>query len=404
MSPRSRDAALLDLLLDAYSADDPPLEWLVRYAQDPGSLPAEQRSAIERRLAESPAYAEELRALQRLAVAAAPAAVRAPAKQAEPSLFARLRALLDGLFELPGAAGWGLAAAAAAALFLVVYTGVWLPGGEPGGGGAVVAQRPEIPEPEVVAPRAPLPEPVTTPAPEVALPDASAQQQPVAGAPAEPEPPAPVEPDREEPRPAPKPERVMLAMALPEYRAPAGAIEFGAHGGIIRGAGDSIELRALAPEHAGLCATPTPVLFWNLSALPAAGAGHFELLVQDPSSADPLLSIPLEVTRAGIQRVALAEHGAALTPGVDYAWSVVFRADPLHPSRDPFARGWIRHEPAAAALSGLAPSEAPRALAAQGYWYDALAQVQDALDAQPDNASARAAWDALLAGAAIELE
>lgn len=403
MSPRSRDAALLDLLLDAYSADDPPLEWLVRYAQDPGALPAEQRSAIERRLAESPAYAEELRALQRLGVAAAPASapLRMPAKQAEPSLLARVRVALGRWFELPGAAGWGLAAAAAAALFLVVYTGVWRPGGEPDGGGAVVAQRPEIPEPEVVAPRAPLPEPVTPPAPEVASPDASAQPQP--GAPAEPEPP-PAEPERDQPRPAPRPERIMLAMALPEYRAPAGAIELGAHGGIIRGAGDSIELRALAPEHAGLCATPTPVLFWNLSELPPAGAGRFELLVQDPSSADPLLSIPLEVERAGLQRVALAEHGAALTANVDYAWSVALRADPLHPSRDPFARGWIRYEPAPAALSGLAPSEAPRALAAQGYWYDALAQVHDALDAQPDNASARAAWDALLAGAAIELE
>jgi hypothetical protein len=196
----------------------------------------------------------------------------------------------------------------------------------------------------------------------------------------------------------------MLAMALPEYRAPAGAIELGASGGIIRGASGAIELRALAPEHAGLSATPTPVLLWNLSELPAAASGSFELLVQDPSAPDPLLQLPLEVTRAGLQQVDLAEHGAALAPGIDYAWSVAFRADPLHPSRDPFARGWVRYEPAPAALSGASPAEAPRAFAAQGYWYDALARVREALDAQPDDASARSAWDALLSSAAVELE
>jgi hypothetical protein len=194
----------------------------------------------------------------------------------------------------------------------------------------------------------------------------------------------------------------MLAMAVPDYRAPEGAIEFGAHGGIIRGAGDAIELAALAPAHAGLSATPAPELFWSLGALPPAGSGRFELLVQDPNAPDPLLEVPLEVTQAGVQRVSLAEHGVALEPEVDYAWSVAFRTDPLHPSRDPFARGWVRHVPAPARLAGLAPAEAPRALAEAGYWYDALAAVHGALDAQPDNASVRAAWDALLEAAGRE--
>jgi hypothetical protein len=398
MSPHSREAGLLDLLVDTYSADDPPLEWLARYAQDPASLPAEQRTAIEQRLAESPVYAEELRALQRLAVAAArvaaPVPVRAPVKREAPSVLARLRASLGSLFEVPPAR-WALVAGAAAALFLAVYTGVWQRGSDGAGTGPVVAQRPESPPPEVPVPR-------ETGSAEAGVPDTRGSRP--EEVPAKPPPPAPVEPEREEPRPAAKPERIMLAMALPEYRAPAGAIELGTSGGIIRGAGDAIELRALAPEHAGLSATPTPVLLWNLSELPAAGAGSFELLVQDPSAPDPLLQLPLEVTRAGIQQVDLAEHGAELAPGIDYAWSVAFRADPLHPSRDPFARGWVRYEPAPAALTGASPAEAPRAFAAQGYWYDALARVHEVLDAQPDDPSARSAWDALLSSAAVELE
>jgi len=386
MSPRSRDEALIDLLLDVQGADDPPLEWLVQYARDRGSLGAEERAAVERRLGESATYAEELRALERFGTAApSPAAVVARA----PSLLARLRAALAGIFELPGIGGFGLAAAAAAAVLLAIYGVGWRgrAPGQPAGPGPVVAERPELP-PSAPAPEREAVEPVPP-------------EPPQAGAPAA-KPPVEPAPEPEKATPPPKPGRIMLAMALPAYRAPEGAIELGAHGGIIRGAGDSIELEALAPAHAGLSSTPAPELFWTLAALPPAGAGRFELLVQDPDSPDPLLEVLLDVTQPGVQRVSLAEHGVALAPSIDYAWSVAFRTDPQHPSRDPFARGWVRYEPAPAPLAGLSPAEAPRALAEAGYWYDALAAVRAALDAQPDNASVRAAWDALLEGAALE--
>jgi hypothetical protein len=374
--PRSRDAGLVELLMDTLGADEPPLEWLVRYAQDPASLGREEREQVERKLADSAVYREELRALQRLAVtpaAPAPVAVRAP------SLAARAREWFSGLFEFQGA-GWGLAAAAAAALVLALYTVLWRAPGD-AGTGPVVAQRPEPPVPAAV--------------PEPAAPPVRAQTPG--------EPLAPPESAPEPARPPARPAPILLAMATPAYVAPEGAYALGTQGGIIRGAGAAIGLRALAPGHAGLSATPSPELFWFLDALPPRGSGSFELIVQDPESPDPLLTAELEVSEPGLQRVSLAGRGVALAPSVDYAWSIAFRTDPAHPSRDPFARGWVRYAPAPAALGALPPGEAPRALAAAGYWYDALAAVQRARDAQPDNASVRAAWDALLASAELEV-
>jgi hypothetical protein len=63
----ARLAGLAMLLMDVLAGEDSELELLARYARAPEQLAADQRAELERRIAESPALADQLRVLRRLA-------------------------------------------------------------------------------------------------------------------------------------------------------------------------------------------------------------------------------------------------------------------------------------------------------------------------------------------------
>jgi hypothetical protein len=68
--PDAELSGLAMLLIDVLAGDADELELLERYARAPDALGAAQRSRLELRLAESPALADQLRVLRRLAVRA----------------------------------------------------------------------------------------------------------------------------------------------------------------------------------------------------------------------------------------------------------------------------------------------------------------------------------------------
>jgi hypothetical protein len=60
-------SGLAMLLVDVLAGDSEELELLERYARSPDALSAAQRSRLELRIAESPALADQLRVLCKLA-------------------------------------------------------------------------------------------------------------------------------------------------------------------------------------------------------------------------------------------------------------------------------------------------------------------------------------------------
>ncbi len=60
------EPGLAMLLIDVLAGGSDEAEQLARYAQDPALLSPADRASIERRLAESPAVADQLRVLRRL--------------------------------------------------------------------------------------------------------------------------------------------------------------------------------------------------------------------------------------------------------------------------------------------------------------------------------------------------
>src|SRR5262245_3994148 len=166
-----------------------------------------------------------------------------------------------------------------------------------------------------------------------------------------------------------------------------------------RGTGDSsITLDVLAPDEIGVTTQEQPSLFWFQS---KPAEAKFELTLLQDNKVKPILQVLVErSTKAGIQRLKLSEHGAKLTPGVEYQWVVALVTDPNNRSSDLVASGVIKRVEPAADLKGKIAKATPASLAGiyaeAGIWYDALAVLSDQIESQPDNKSLREARSDLL--------
>ena len=150
-----------------------------------------------------------------------------------------------------------------------------------------------------------------------------------------------------------------------------------------RGAG-GVEIAVLAPrDHVALTTRAQPTLYWYVS---EPIRGRVDVTLIDDVSIDPLLeaTVPGPV-EAGIHTLDLAEHGLTLKPGRVYTWHVAWVQDADRRSSDLLAEGFIeRTVPSrslARSLEGASDRFAPFALS--GIWYDAIAELEQALSVAP---------------------
>jgi hypothetical protein len=192
-----------------------------------------------------------------------------------------------------------------------------------------------------------------------------------------------------------------VSAAPPVYQLPKVGKPRGRIGGGRRGAiGAVAELHALVPDHVGQTASAQPSLYWYL-AEPAAGDVAFELTLIDSTSIDPLLDVRLDrPTRAGLQRVRLAELGIELEPGQEYQWSIAAVPDPEDHSKDVVASGWIERVPAPgdiqARLRAAGPDGAASVYGAAGLWYETLDAACERVRENPESDADRQRLAALL--------
>lgn len=166
-----------------------------------------------------------------------------------------------------------------------------------------------------------------------------------------------------------------------------------------RGTGDTtITLDVLAPDEIGVTTQEQPSLFWYQS---KPAQAKFELTLLQENKVKPLIQVMVErSTKAGIQRLKLSDHGAKLTPGVEYQWVVALVTDPDNRSSDLVASGVIKRMEPAADLKQKITKATPESLAGiyaeAGIWYDALAVLSDQIEARPDDKSLRESRSDLL--------
>ena len=166
-----------------------------------------------------------------------------------------------------------------------------------------------------------------------------------------------------------------------------------------RGTGDAtITLDVLAPDEIGVTTQEQPSLFWFQS---KPADAKFELTLLQENKVKPIVQVLIEgSTKAGIQRLKLSEHGAKITPGVEYQWVVALVTDPENRSSDLVASGVIKRVEPSADLKEKITMATPASLAGvyaeAGIWYDALATLSDQIEANPkDNALRQARADLL---------
>jgi hypothetical protein len=159
-------------------------------------------------------------------------------------------------------------------------------------------------------------------------------------------------------------------------------------GGSTRSLQRALSLAVIAPDHAGLAATPSPDLYWYISR-PVEAPLEFSIGPVD-SPEQPLIetSIP-PVSQAGVQRIRLADLDVRLVPGEEYQWLISFASKPGSRAKDAIASGRVKVQPAPKMASYSAYAKA-------GYWYDAFATLRDELSRHPRDATLAAAQQSLL--------
>jgi len=159
-----------------------------------------------------------------------------------------------------------------------------------------------------------------------------------------------------------------------------------------RGSGDAaVTLDVLAPDEIGETTLEQPSLFWFQS---QPADARFELTLLQENKAKPIVQVSIDrSSKAGIQRLKLSDHGAKLTPGIEYQWVVALVTDADNRSKDLVASGVIKRIEPSADLKEKVLKAAPGSLAAiyadAGVWYDALSVLSDQIDAHPDDKALR---------------
>ena len=174
---------------------------------------------------------------------------------------------------------------------------------------------------------------------------------------------------------------------FPVYSPPSRGAPGGRIGGGTRGGQNVFVLSVLAPDHSGFTTSEQPSLYWfisNPTSLPV------ELTLMDPQGVKPILETQLpSPTKAGIQRVRLADYNVRLAPGAAYRWFVAVVPDADRRSKDILAGGAIQRvdlqEDVKAKVAKASDKELPFVYAQAGLWYDALKSISDLIDAAPQN-------------------
>lgn len=158
-----------------------------------------------------------------------------------------------------------------------------------------------------------------------------------------------------------------------------------------------IEVLPLVPkEHVGQTVSKRPTFLAYVG-----GAKSVEFTLIEPGVVKPLIVQTVEPNAQGLVRVDLPETTPDLAVGKDYRWSVSVICNPNRRSNDVYAQSWIqRVEPSTQLTQKVtrveSKQEQARIFAESGFWYDAIATLTRASQANPGNLDIRSDFAALL--------
>lgn len=147
----------------------------------------------------------------------------------------------------------------------------------------------------------------------------------------------------------------------------------------------------LAPENTGLTLTSQPVLQWYIS---DAWPNNIEFRLNRLKAPEPDIDTNIKAPdKGGIYRISLADYNVSLKPGVDYEWVLAIVNDEEERSADFIAHARIRYvkpdEELSERIMNTPKEKRYYVYADQGYWYDALENLSQRIDAKPGDNTLR---------------
>lgn len=152
------------------------------------------------------------------------------------------------------------------------------------------------------------------------------------------------------------------------------------------------------PESAGLTISPKPMLYFYI---PKATKTSALVTLSDPEENTTLgrQKFPQGFPKAGIYHVQISELKQPLKPEHVYLWTVSIRAAEGDSAHNAVSLALVRYQPNAdlsSKVAGLNPEERARVLGENSIWYDAIAALSEAIDANPSDKFLRAERTRLL--------
>jgi len=162
----------------------------------------------------------------------------------------------------------------------------------------------------------------------------------------------------------------------------------------------------LAPENTGLTLTNQPVLQWYIS---DPWPDNIEFRLNRLKAPEPDIDTNIRGTdKGGIYRISLADHNVSLKPGVDYEWVLAIVNDEEERSADFTACARIRYvkpdEELSKRIMNTPKEKLYHVYADQGYWYDALENLSQLIDARPGDNTLRRHRAELFRQVGLEME
>lgn len=185
----------------------------------------------------------------------------------------------------------------------------------------------------------------------------------------------------------------ILIAAMPVFVPPNRGSPMARLGGATRsaGAGSLPRIEALVPEESGWTLREEPVLYWYLAETTDT---RIEFALRNIDAGEMIAEAALpKPTRAGVQRLALADQGVKLEPGISYQWYIKLVPNPADRSYDRVVGGGIERVEASPELDAKLDAKdasSPHVLAEAGIWYDAVDALSNRLEVAPGN---RTLWN-----------
>ncbi len=147
----------------------------------------------------------------------------------------------------------------------------------------------------------------------------------------------------------------------------------------------------LAPEKTGLCLSSQPVLQWYIS---GPWPDNIEFRLNGLKVPEPDIDTNIKgPDKEGIYRISLADYNARLKPGVVYEWILTIINDEDERSADFTACARIKYvkpgEEFSERIKNTPEEKLYYAYADRGYWYDALENLSQLIDARPGDNTLR---------------